>query len=412
MRPAAYAIATTGSGASPVIRSDSHRLSKRSRSRVSTTSPNSGPCSFVRAPRPTPMRTFTSGMACAAPVVGGVVAVGRQALAASGAAGRGVPARAANGRRRRRGMGDEDRRTVRRRRQARSPTTAASERDRRDAARGARVGADSDASAATVGGGAPVPVQGRALVVVDDGRARSRRQRSRRRTVLAWFIGTSRRFRSDFSGSAARPGAAPTIRTCRPRSTPRPCSASTARSPSSPAPRPGLGDRFARVLDAVGARVVIAARRADRLEALAAEPHRRRRRAGRPRRARRPRAARRDDAGRGRAPRRARQQRRHRPQGVARGRAARRLPARDGGQRDRDLAPLQAGPSTPSSPTVAAASSTSPRCSATSGRRRSSRRATAPARAPSSTSPASWRCSSPAATSASTPCARAGSSPR
>ncbi len=31
----------------------------------------------------------------------------------------------------------------------------------------------------------------------------------------------------------------------------------------------GLGDRFARVLDAVGARVVIAARRADRLEALA-----------------------------------------------------------------------------------------------------------------------------------------------
>lgn len=33
----------------------------------------------------------------------------------------------------------------------------------------------------------------------------------------------------------------------------------------------GLGDRFARVLDAVGARVVIAARRADRLEALAAD---------------------------------------------------------------------------------------------------------------------------------------------
>jgi NAD(P)-dependent dehydrogenase (short-subunit alcohol dehydrogenase family) len=33
----------------------------------------------------------------------------------------------------------------------------------------------------------------------------------------------------------------------------------------------GLGDRFARVLDAVGARVVVAARRADRLEALAAE---------------------------------------------------------------------------------------------------------------------------------------------
>jgi NAD(P)-dependent dehydrogenase (short-subunit alcohol dehydrogenase family) len=33
----------------------------------------------------------------------------------------------------------------------------------------------------------------------------------------------------------------------------------------------GLGDRFARVLDAVGARVVLAARRADRLEALAGE---------------------------------------------------------------------------------------------------------------------------------------------
>jgi NAD(P)-dependent dehydrogenase (short-subunit alcohol dehydrogenase family) len=33
----------------------------------------------------------------------------------------------------------------------------------------------------------------------------------------------------------------------------------------------GLGDRFARVLDAVGARVVIAARRADRLEALAGD---------------------------------------------------------------------------------------------------------------------------------------------
>jgi NAD(P)-dependent dehydrogenase (short-subunit alcohol dehydrogenase family) len=33
----------------------------------------------------------------------------------------------------------------------------------------------------------------------------------------------------------------------------------------------GLGDRFARVLDAVGARVVVAARRADRLEALAAD---------------------------------------------------------------------------------------------------------------------------------------------
>ena len=33
----------------------------------------------------------------------------------------------------------------------------------------------------------------------------------------------------------------------------------------------GLGDRFARVLHAVGANVVVTARRADRLEALAAE---------------------------------------------------------------------------------------------------------------------------------------------
>src|SRR3954468_18470611 len=33
----------------------------------------------------------------------------------------------------------------------------------------------------------------------------------------------------------------------------------------------GLGTRFARVLDAVGARVVVAARRADRLDALVAE---------------------------------------------------------------------------------------------------------------------------------------------
>ena len=49
----------------------------------------------------------------------------------------------------------------------------------------------------------------------------------------------------------------------------------------------GLGDRFARVLDAVGARVVIAARRADRLEALAAELTDARRRARRPRRCRR-----------------------------------------------------------------------------------------------------------------------------
>ena len=59
VRPAAYDIATTGSGASPPIRSDSHRLSKPSRSSESTTSPNSGPCSRVRVPSPTPMRTFT-----------------------------------------------------------------------------------------------------------------------------------------------------------------------------------------------------------------------------------------------------------------------------------------------------------------------------------------------------------------
>ena len=37
VRPAAYAIATTGSGASPLIRSDNHRLSKPNRSMVSTT---------------------------------------------------------------------------------------------------------------------------------------------------------------------------------------------------------------------------------------------------------------------------------------------------------------------------------------------------------------------------------------
>jgi NAD(P)-dependent dehydrogenase (short-subunit alcohol dehydrogenase family) len=35
----------------------------------------------------------------------------------------------------------------------------------------------------------------------------------------------------------------------------------------------GLGERFARVLDAVGARVVVSARRADRLEALAGDLH-------------------------------------------------------------------------------------------------------------------------------------------
>ena len=55
----------------------------------------------------------------------------------------------------------------------------------------------------------------------------------------------------------------------------------------------GLGDRFARVLDAVGARVVVAARRADRLEALAGELDGRRRRAGGPADARGSRAARR-----------------------------------------------------------------------------------------------------------------------
>ena len=58
VRPAAYAMATIGSGACPVIRSESHRLSKWSSSSASTTSPNSGPCNQVRTPSPTPIRTF------------------------------------------------------------------------------------------------------------------------------------------------------------------------------------------------------------------------------------------------------------------------------------------------------------------------------------------------------------------
>ena len=68
VRPAAYDIATIGSGAAPLIRSDSHRLSKPTAARSSsTTAPNSGPWSAVRAPSPRPMRTFGAAVA-----VGGV----------------------------------------------------------------------------------------------------------------------------------------------------------------------------------------------------------------------------------------------------------------------------------------------------------------------------------------------------
>ena len=52
VRAAANDIATSGSGASPPILSLSHRLSKRSRSRASTTSRKPVSFNFVRTPRP------------------------------------------------------------------------------------------------------------------------------------------------------------------------------------------------------------------------------------------------------------------------------------------------------------------------------------------------------------------------
>ena len=129
----------------------------------------------------------------------------------------------------------------------------------------------------------------------------------------------------------------------------------------------GLGDRFARVLDAVGAQVV------------ARGP------AGRPAggAGRRPRrtpswcrptcptpttasASSPTTLDTLRAPRRAGQQRRHRRQGRAGGRGARLVPGDDGDQRHGAVAPLQAVADGARSPTAAAASSTSRRCSATS----------------------------------------------
>ena len=52
VRPAAKAIATSGSGASPPIRSLSHRLSKRNRSSASITVVNPSSFSRVRTPNP------------------------------------------------------------------------------------------------------------------------------------------------------------------------------------------------------------------------------------------------------------------------------------------------------------------------------------------------------------------------
>ena len=52
VRPAPYAIATSGSGASPLIRSDNHSESKSSRSSSSTTAPNDPSLRLVRVPRP------------------------------------------------------------------------------------------------------------------------------------------------------------------------------------------------------------------------------------------------------------------------------------------------------------------------------------------------------------------------
>ena len=59
VRAAAIDIATSGSGATPPMRSLSHKLSNRRRSRVSTTSRKLVSLSFVRTPRPNPTRTFT-----------------------------------------------------------------------------------------------------------------------------------------------------------------------------------------------------------------------------------------------------------------------------------------------------------------------------------------------------------------
>ena len=132
----------------------------------------------------------------------------------------------------------------------------------------------------------------------------------------------------------------------------------------------GLGDRFARVLDAVGARVVIAARRADRLEALAADltdavvvPADLAQPADRERLVR----VALDTCGRldvlvNNA-------------GIGRKVSLEDEPlddfrAHDGDQRHGDLAPLPAARATRSSRTAGAASSTSRRCSATSARRR------------------------------------------
>ena len=52
VRPAAYDIATIGSGAGPLIRSDNQRLSKPTASISSTTAPNSR--TVERGPRPEP----------------------------------------------------------------------------------------------------------------------------------------------------------------------------------------------------------------------------------------------------------------------------------------------------------------------------------------------------------------------
>ena len=69
VRPAAYDIATIGSGAGPLMRSDNQRLSKPTASISSTTAPNCGPWSAVRAPSPRPTRTFGDAVWSAGSVV-------------------------------------------------------------------------------------------------------------------------------------------------------------------------------------------------------------------------------------------------------------------------------------------------------------------------------------------------------